>query len=97
METERDYCLFIDCRKYNRNSYCRKHDNAYGVFGGGHAKDRLDADRRFYNAMKGEGDPVALPCFVACRAFGWFFFNYRSGKPWKGQLIKRLFRRYRPA
>ena len=95
--TERDYCLFIDCRKFNRNVHCRKHDNAYGIFGGGNAQDRLQADRHFYVSMRLEGDPMALPCLIVCRALGWFFFNYKSGKPWTGQLVKRLFRWYRPA
>jgi len=95
MKKERDYCLFIDCRKYNRNAGCQKHDNAYGINGGGTEADRKRADRAFYDYMTREGDSLALLCYIVCRSFGWLFFNYH-GKPWNGQLVKRLFRCYKP-
>ena len=41
---ERDYCYFIDHRKYNRNVGCRRHDNLYGINGGGSERDRWRAD-----------------------------------------------------
>jgi hypothetical protein len=88
---ERDYCYFIDHRKYNRNIGCRKHDNAYGINGGGSERDRWRADMTFYRHMKGNGDPMALPSLIACLTFGWFCWNYHPGKGlWRGQLLRRF-------
>ncbi|WP_176592403.1 hypothetical protein [Sphingobium sp. EM0848] len=88
---ERDYCYFIDHRKYNRNIGCRRHDNAYGINGGGSERDRWRADMAFYRHMKGEGDPMALPSLLACLCFGWFCWNYHPGKGlWRGQLLRRF-------
>jgi len=93
MKKERDYCLFINCRKYNRNEGCKKHDNAYGINGGGNETDRLRSDQEFYDYMQKQGDPLARLSYIACRAFGWAFFNYH-GQPWRGQLIKKIYRHY---
>lgn len=93
MIKERDYCLFIDCRKYNRNIGCRKHDNAYGINGGGGESERKAADLAFYRHMQSEGDPLAGITYAACRVFGWLYFNY-FGRPWHGQLIKKIFSSY---
>jgi hypothetical protein len=65
---ERDYCYFIDHRKYNRNVGCRRHDNMYGVNGGGGERDRWRADVAFYRHMRENGDPMALPSLIACLA-----------------------------
>lgn len=90
---ERNYCVFLDSRKYNRNVGCRRHDNLYGINGGGTRADRLAADREFLAYMRGQGDPMAWPSYVACRAFGWFFWNYHSGRwLWRGQLLRRFVR-----
>src|SRR3546814_19012314 len=77
---ERDYCYFIDNRKYNRNIGCRRHDNAYGINGGGSERDRWRADFAFYRHMRDNGDPMALPSLLACLCFGWFCWNYPPGK-----------------
>ena len=87
----RDYCYFLDYRKYNRNQGCRRHDNLYGINGGGGERDRWRADRELYRHMKREGDPMALPTLGGCLAFGWFFFNYHAGRwLWRGQLLRRF-------
>lgn len=92
-DRERNYCLFLNPRKYNRNQGCRRHDNLYGVAGGGSERRRWAVDYQFYRTMKAQGDPMALPAFLACLTFGWFFWNYHSGRwPWKGQLLRRFVR-----
>lgn len=90
---ERQYCLLMDGRKYNRNAGCKRHDNAYGINGGGGEAERRAADRAFYAHMRAEHDPLALAVLVAVRSCGWFFFNYH-GRPWRGQLVRRIFRNY---
>lgn len=90
---ERQYCLFMDGSKHNRNIGCKRHDNAYGINGGGDAADRLKADRALYDHMRSHGDPLAPLVLVFTRCFGWFFFNYHAG-PWRGQLVRKLFPRY---
>jgi hypothetical protein len=92
-ETERQYCLLMDGRKYNRNIGCKRHDNAYGIRGGGSRADRLAADLRLYRHMREQGDPLALLVLGAIRCFGWFFFDYH-GKPWRGQLVRKIFKKY---
>jgi hypothetical protein len=92
-QTERQYCLFMDGNKYNRNIGCRKHDNAYGINGGGFGKDRLAADMAFYTHLKSNNDPLAPLVLCAVRCFGWFFFNYH-GRPWRGQLVRKIFKNY---
>jgi hypothetical protein len=87
----RDYCYFLDYRKYNRNRGCRLHDNAYGIAGGGGERDRWRADMALYRHMKREGDPMAAITLVGCLAYGWFFFNYHPGRwLWRGQLLRRF-------
>jgi len=87
----RDYCYFLDHRKYNRNRGCRRHDNLYGINGGGGERDRWRADRELYRHMRGERDPMALPTLAGCLALGWFFFNYHPGRwAWRGQLVRRF-------
>ena len=87
----RDYCYFLDHRKYNRNRGCRRHDNLYGINGGGGERDRWRADRELYRHMKGEGDPMAFLTLAGCLAFGWFFFNYHPGRwVWRGQVVRRF-------
>ena len=49
----RDYCYFLDHRKYNRNRGCRRHDNLYGINGGGGERDRWSADRELFSHMRG--------------------------------------------
>jgi hypothetical protein len=89
----RDYCYFLDHRKYNRNRGCRRHDNLYGINGGGGETDRWAADRELFRHMRDEGDPMAWPTLLGCLAFGWFFFNYRAGRGlWRGQLVRRFVR-----
>ena len=92
-ETERQYCLFMDGRKHNRNIGCKAHDNAYGINGGGTEADRRAADLILYRHMRGEGDPLALPALAMISLFGWFYFNYH-GWPWRGQLARKIFRAY---
>ena len=90
-ERERNYCVFLDHRKYNRNAGCRQHDNRYGIAGGGTERQRWAVDRAFYRTMRAEGDPMAFPAWLACTLFGWFFWNYHSGRwPWRGQLLRRF-------
>ena len=90
---ERQYCLLMDGRKFNRNLGCKRHDNAYGINGGGSEADRRAADRAFYRHMQEQGDPLALLVLVAVRSCGWFYFNYH-GSPWRGQLVRKLFKAY---
>lgn len=84
----RDYCLFLDCTKYNRNLGCKRHDNAYGIHGGGSRRERLAADRALLAHMRANGDPMALVAYGFVRLYGWFFFNYHRGF-WRGQLSRR--------
>jgi len=87
----RDYCYFLDHRKYNRNRGCQRHDNRYGINGGGGERDRWHADCELYRHMRGEGDPMAVLTLTGCLAFGWFFFNYQPGRWWwRGQLVRRF-------
>lgn len=89
--TDRDYCFLINGAKYNRNLACKKHDNAYGINGGGNGKDRQVADSKFYQHLRGNNDPMALPAYLAVRLFGWLFFNYTKPRLlWQGQLIKKF-------
>jgi len=48
---------------------------------------------RLYRHMRGQGDPLAWLVLGFIRALGWFFFNYH-GRPWRGQLVRKIFRRY---
>ncbi|MCK8456322.1 hypothetical protein SPHN_06190 [Sphingomonas faeni] len=87
----RNYCYFLDHRKYNRNRGCQLHDNAYGIAGGGRESFRRASDTVLYRTMRDQGDPMALIALLACRGFGWFFFNYHSGRwLWRGQLLRRF-------
>jgi len=90
---ERQYCLLMDGRKYNRNLACKRHDNAYGINGGGSEADRRRADLAFFRHMRAEKDPLAWLVLAAVTCFGWFFFNYH-GQPWRGQLVRKIFPRY---
>lgn len=92
-QTERQYCLLLDGRKYNRNLGCKRHDNAYGVNGGGFEADRRAADLQFYRHMRDQHDPFAILALAAVTLCGWFFFNYH-GRPWHGQLVRKIFRTY---
>ncbi len=85
----RDYCFFLNSKKYNRNLGCKWHDNAYGINGGGSTVERKIADRALLNYMQQNKDPLAYPVYITVRLWGWLFFNYHKGL-WKGQLIKRL-------
>ena len=88
---ERNYCVFLDGRKYNRHAGCRRHDNLYGIAGGGSELDRRRVDREFYDGMRAEGDPMAFLAWLACTLFGWFFWNYHPGTwLWQGQLLRRF-------
>lgn len=89
--TPRNYCLFMDGSKYNRNAGCRAHDQAYGIRGGGTERDRRAADMALYRHMKAHHDPLALIVLFFVRVYGWFFFNYHNGL-WKGQLSRRFFK-----
>ena len=92
-EKERQYCIFMDGSKYDRNAGCRAHDNAYGIYGGGTERDRRAADLALYRRMRSNGDwlaPVVLYFTTIC---GWFFFNYQ-GRPWRGQLIRKIWPGY---
>jgi len=90
-ERERNYCALLDHRKYNRNAGCRRHDNLYGIAGGGTERMRWRVDRELYRTMRAQGDPMALPALIGCLMFGWFFWNYHSGVwPWRGQLLRRF-------
>lgn len=90
----RDYCFLIDGNKYNRNAGCEKHDNGYGRKGGGCGKTRKEYDRVFFEHLRSNKDPMAIPVYVTIRLCGWFFFNYHTGKPWRGQLVKKIFKNY---
>ena len=92
-EKERQYCLFMDGRKLNRNMGCRRHDNAYGINGGGTERDRLRADMALYRHMRANRDWMAFVVLYFTRICGWFFFNYH-GFPWRGQLVRKIFRNY---
>lgn len=92
-QKERQYCLFMQGAKYNRNLGCKRHDNAYGIHGGGTGADRLRADLALWRHMRANCDPMAPMVLVFTRLFGWFFFNYH-GRPWRGQLVRKLFPRY---
>jgi hypothetical protein len=90
-DVERKYCVFLDPDKYNRRAGCRRHDNLYGIAGGGTERERWRADQEFLNYMRAQGDPMALPSWIGCVLFGWFFWNYHSGRwPWRGQLLRRF-------
>ncbi len=90
-EMERNYCVFLDPRKYNRNDLCHQHDNQYGIHGGGGERDRWRVDRAFYRRMKRHGDPMALPALIACLTCGWFFWNYHPGRwLWTGQMLRKF-------
>jgi hypothetical protein len=92
-QKERQYCLFMDGTKRNRNIGCKKHDNAYGINGGGGEADRLCADMTLFRHMRSNHDPMAPLVLLFTRLFGWFFFNYH-GRPWRGQLVRKIFPRY---
>jgi hypothetical protein len=92
-QKERQYCLFMDGTKRNRNIGCKKHDNAYGINGGGGEADRLSADMTLFRHMRSNHDPMAPLVLLFTRLFGWFFFNYH-GRPWRGQLVRKIFPRY---
>lgn len=89
-QPERQYCLLMDGSKRNRNAGCKRHDNAYGINGGGSGHDRARADRELLVHMRSNHDPLALPAYLFTRLFGWLFFNYH-GHPWQGQMIRKLF------
>lgn len=93
-EPERQYCIFMDGTKYNRNDGCRAHDNAYGVHGGGTERDRRAADWALFRHMRANDDPLAIPVLYFTRVYGWTFFNYHPGWLWRGQLIKKLWPGY---
>ena len=89
--SERNYCYLLNPSKYSRNVGCRRHDNLYGIAGGGGERDRWATDLEFYRHMRSQGDPMALPALIACLLCGWFFFNYHPGRwLWKGQLLRRF-------
>lgn len=90
---ERQYCLFMDGRKYDRNAGCRAHDNAYGIYGGGTERDRRAADLALFRRMRSHRDPMAPVVLFFTTVYGWFFFNYH-GTPWQGQLVRKIFPRY---
>ena len=94
----RNYCLFLNSAKYNRNEGCKAHDNAYGRYGGGDRARRTQVDRALYDHMKAQNDPMAGLAFLFVRIFGWAYFNYH-GSPWKGQLFRYIFprRKKKPA
>jgi hypothetical protein len=89
--TFRNYCLFMDGSKYNRNIACKRHDNAYGIKGGGGEMERIKADKEFFNHLKSNKDPLAFIAYWGVRFYGWLFFNYKKTMPWRGQLIKKIF------
>lgn len=92
-DKERRYCIFMDGSKHNRNAGCRAHDNAYGIYGGGTEKDRRKADLALYRHMRANGDWLAPVVLFFTTFYGWFFFNYH-GRPWRGQLIRKIFPGY---
>ena len=91
----RDYCFLINGEKYNRNIACKFHDNAYGIHGGGNAKDRKMADLKFYHHLRENNDPMAKLAYLAVRIFGWAFFNYKDNKYWNGQLLIKITQYFR--
>lgn len=92
----RDYCFLISGEKHNRNIACKFHDNAYGIYGGGTAQDRKEADLKFYNHLKDNKDPMAKIAYYTVRIFGWAFFNYKDKKHfWTGQLLRKISRYFR--
>ena len=92
-QRERQYCLFMNGAKRNRNIGCKRHDNAYGINGGGREGDRLRADMVLFRHMRDNRDPLAPVVLAFTRIFGWFFFNYH-GWPWRGQLVRKIFGGY---
>ena len=81
----------MDSTRYDRNAGCRRHDNAYGIAGGGGERDRWHADLALYRRMRANGDPMAIPVLAACLCYGWFFFNYHPGRwLWRGQMVRRF-------
>jgi hypothetical protein len=86
---ERRYCLLMDGSKRNRNAGCKRHDNAYGIHGGGNGADRLAADLALLLHMRSNHDPLAGLAYLFTRCFGWIFFNYHAGL-WRGQLVRKL-------
>jgi hypothetical protein len=46
--------------------------------------------------MRGNADPLAWVAFGFTRVFGWFFFNYH-GRPWRGQLVRKISNPIEPA
>jgi hypothetical protein len=91
VERERNYCFLLNPRKYNRNAGCRRHDNLYGIHGGGSERQRWAVDREFLRTMRSNSDPMAFPSYIGCLLFGWFFWNYHSTRwPWRGQLLRRF-------
>lgn len=90
-DRERNYCYFLNHRKYDRNAGCRLHDNAYGINGGGGETERHRADMVLFAHMRVKGDPMAVVTLIACTLYGWFFFNYHPGRwLWQGQLVRRF-------
>lgn len=89
-DLQRNYCLFIDGSKYNRNIACKRHDNAYGIYGGGSECDRAKADKEFFNHLKSHHDPLAWIAYLGVRFYGWLFFNYQKKMLWRGQLLKKI-------
>ncbi len=90
--TQRNYCFFLRSDRYNRNLGCKKHDNAYGINGGGGRTERKRADLALYQHMKQYHDWMAPFAYVAVRLLGWAFFNYHQGL-WQGQLIYKIFKK----
>lgn len=93
-EPQRQYCLLMDSRKYDRNAGCRAHDNAYGINGGGSELDRRRADYALFRRMRERGDPMAFAVLFFTRVYGWMFFNYTRSWPWRGQLIRKIWGGY---
>lgn len=89
MSSPREYCIFLDGSKYNRNRGCKAHDNAYGINGGGSERDRWRADLALFRHMRDEGDPAALIALYFTLTCGWVYFNYHRGL-WRGQLIRKF-------
>ena len=85
----RQYCLFMNGQKYNRNIGCKRHDNAYGINGGGGGRERHLADLALFYHMREQRDPLAPLVLAFTRCFGWFFFNYHV-RPWRGQLVRKM-------
>lgn len=82
--------------KNNRNIGCKKHDNLYGIHGGGNKYDRKKADLILFQHMKENKDGLAPFVYIGIRLFGWLFFNYTKTsmiRPWNGQLIYKVFKK----